>query len=116
MPVLNVIFFGPSQQGKSSVITNIFNYLGQIVPKKFQIGGNMIGKTFDTENEKCFFTRNNKDIKLNIFDTVGLNESDDGTCNAFEAFNKLKKLLYSLNDGVSLLIYVKKKVSVYNYR
>ena len=54
-------------------------------------------------------TRYEKDIggcRLNIFDTVGLNEGADGTMSAAKAIEELYRLMLGLDDGVSLLVYV----------
>lgn len=102
---LNIIIFGTSQQGKSSLILNICKYLDIKISNDIKVGGDMTGCTFTYVKQEIKI--NNKII--NLYDTCGLNESEDGTVTAYESFYNLKNLLKSLNNGICLMIYVKKK-------
>ena len=46
------------------------------------------------------------DRRLNIFDTVGLNEGVSGTMSTSELIKELYRLMRGLDNGVSLLVYV----------
>jgi predicted GTPase len=91
----NVILFGETGGGKSSAMNLL---LGR---KAANVSDSAIGCTFD------FSKHSAQDYTL--FDTVGLSEGHMGTVKQTEAVRKLVKLLRSLEEGVSLLVFVMEK-------
>ena len=92
----NVIIFGETGAGKSSVVNMLSG--GETA----EVNSDAKGVTFQHE-------RYVKDIggrRLNVFDTVGLNEADGGTVSSAQAIGRLYWLMHGLKDGVSLLVYV----------
>jgi GTP-binding protein EngB required for normal cell division len=92
----NVIIFGETGAGKSSVVNMLPGGPVAIVKSDAR------GVTFE-------HIRYEKDIggrRLHIFDTVGLNEGAVGTMSAAKAIEELYRLMLGLDDGVSLLVYV----------
>ncbi|KAF9522880.1 P-loop containing nucleoside triphosphate hydrolase protein [Crepidotus variabilis] len=91
----NVIIFGKTGTGKSSVLNMLS---GKEVVK---VDNGVHGCTFDSAAHICQIQQ----VEFRIHDTVGLNEDDDGSVQHKEAFVKLYRLVRNLEDGVSLLIY-----------
>jgi len=91
----NVILFGETGSGKSSVINML---IGTVAAK---VSDEAVGCTFKFE---LYPTE-----KYNFYDTVGLSEGSSGTVTAAQAVSNLVKLLKSLEDGVNLLIFVVKQ-------
>ncbi|TDL24524.1 hypothetical protein BD410DRAFT_838048 [Rickenella mellea] len=91
----NVIIFGETGAGKSSLI-NLLS--GQDLAK---VSSAAAGCTFATDAYD--FELGGEPFRL--FDTVGLNEGDNGTVSAKDAIVNLYKLICSLDDGVALLIF-----------
>jgi len=100
----NVIIFGESGVGKSSVVNLIFN------KKIAKISNSAIGCTFETTLYKGV----NDNVNYNIYDTAGLSESEVGTVKPDEAVGNLIKLIRSLDKGVHLLIMVMKQGRINN--
>jgi len=90
----NVILFGESGSGKSSLVNMI---VGKDVAK---VSGSADGCTFKTEA----FPAAINDIPFMIYDTAGLNEGDQGRVPHWNAIEELYTLIRQL-DSVSLLIY-----------
>jgi len=103
---LNIILFGCSQQGKSCIISNLCDYYN-IDHDDIKIGGDLTGCTFGCICKTILIN----EIKYNFYDTNGLNEAINGKVSPIQAFHNLRELLNKLKEGVSLMIYVKKKSS-----
>ncbi|KAG1741961.1 hypothetical protein EDB19DRAFT_687329 [Suillus lakei] len=95
----NIVIFGESGSGKSSVINAIM--------KK------SLAKTSSSATG-CTFTYERHPVEISgqrfaLYDTAGLNEGTAGTVPAAKAEEKLKSLLHELmgpgSDGISLLVY-----------
>jgi tRNA U34 5-carboxymethylaminomethyl modifying GTPase MnmE/TrmE len=90
----NVIIFGESGSGKSSIVNMI---VGQRVAK---VSSDPTGRLSKPERYEASID----DIRFNIYDTVGLNEGEQGHVPHRKAVHELYTLIRSL-DGVSLLVY-----------
>jgi len=93
-PKKNVVVFGSSGQGKTSI-------LNLLCGLDLATSDAAIGCTFDS-TEIAF-------EEFNFIDTAGLNETDSGTVTAEASLLKLVKLLKSLQNGVALLVFVKRQ-------
>lgn len=94
----NVIVFGETGVGKSSVIN--------------MINGNEVAKTSDGAKGVTFeSTPYNttlavpKDLDIMLWDTAGLNEGDKGTVATKDAIANLYRLIRRLDEGISLLVF-----------
>ncbi|KAE9405896.1 hypothetical protein BT96DRAFT_934633 [Gymnopus androsaceus JB14] len=94
-PPLNVIFFGSTGCGKSSIVNMLLDR--EMAP----MSSGAVGCTFD--NNAYSVTIEKKEYQL--FDTTGLDEGTAGTVVSKDAILKLYQLLRSLQDGVTLLVY-----------
>jgi predicted GTPase len=95
-PIPNVILFGESGVGKSSII-NMINEQA-----KAPVSDSATGETFhNTSYEMTIF-----DSTVRVFDTSGLNEGTKGTVKAQVAIKRLYELICRLQDGVHLLAFV----------
>jgi len=92
---MNVVVFGESGSGKSSLVNLLLGRDAAVVSDK------AVGCTFE-------FQKYSTDT-FNLFDTVGLSEGRMGTVAQSAAVKKLIDLLKSLEDGVSLLLFVMEK-------
>jgi len=92
----NIIVFGETGAGKSSVINMLAG------EEKAKIGSDAIGVTFQTER----YSMKIEGKLFEVYDTVGLSEGDSGTISASEAIGNLYELIRELHGGVSLLVYV----------
>jgi len=90
----NVVVFGETGVGKSSVINMIAD---NSIAKT---SADASGCTFESKPHNA--TLKNKRIR--IWDTAGLNEGENGTVTAGKAIIHLYHLLKGLEDGVSLLV------------
>src|SRR5258707_14141267 len=90
----NIIIFGESGCGKSSIVNMI---AGRETAK---VSNSAIGCTFKHECHEASIG----DIHFNIYDTAGLNEGEQGRVPHWQAVHQLYTLIRTL-DGVSLLIY-----------
>ncbi|KZP12316.1 hypothetical protein FIBSPDRAFT_164445 [Athelia psychrophila] len=93
--VPNVVIFGQTGAGKSSVINLV---AGDVVA---EVDSRAMGCTFQCQSYEVEIN----DAKLRLWDTVGLNEGVTGRVPAKDAIVALYKLLEGLTDGVSLLVY-----------
>ena len=94
---LNIIVFGESGVGKSALINQVYDR--PVVKSSSQA----IGCT--VENIKVSGTiQDRPDLSFNIYDTVGLSESADGSIPTVTAFIQLIKLAYAVPNGINLLI------------
>lgn len=92
----NVVIFGETGAGKSSVINMI---VGEEVA---ETSGSATGCTFESKPHQVEI----KGIPLVLWDTSGLNEGDKGKVEAKKAVFQLFRLIQSLEkDGVSLLVF-----------
>ena len=106
----NVIVFGETGAGKSSIVNMLTGR------QDATTGNDVVGVTFNwTKHSADLF-----DIPYQIFDTVGLNEGDNGTVKGKDAINNLFKLVENLQDGVNLLVFCMrgriKKTTSNNYK
>ncbi|KZP12314.1 hypothetical protein FIBSPDRAFT_961498 [Athelia psychrophila] len=91
----NIIVFGETGAGKSSVVNMI---VGRDVANSSSAAA---GSTFDSEP---YETDVDATLPLRLWDTSGLNEGRNGTVSAKEAVNSLFDLITRV-QGVSLLVY-----------
>lgn len=94
-PIPNIILFGETGSGKSSIVNMISETETAVV------SGGATGCTF--RSQKHVVTIGEK--TLNIYDTVGLDEGDAGTVPKEDAIVQLYTLVRSLKAGVNLLIF-----------
>eukprot|EP01098_Paradermamoeba_levis_P008418 TRINITY_DN3490_c0_g1_i2.p1 TRINITY_DN3490_c0_g1~~TRINITY_DN3490_c0_g1_i2.p1 ORF type:complete len:589 (+),score=110.20 TRINITY_DN3490_c0_g1_i2:47-1768(+) len=99
----NIIFFGETGVGKSSIIKMLTGYTGTRAP---EIKDSALGCTF--AHQKYPLILHNGEM-FNLFDTSGFNEADFGTVPAYKCIQDLFSLLNGLKQGVSLLVFVMKK-------
>ena len=94
----NVLIFGSCGAGKSSLVNTI---AGQTIA---ETSASTRGKTLTFECFKVVF----KNVVLNIWDTAGLNEPENGSVPHKDAIRQILALLDSLSrsNGVHLLIHV----------
>jgi len=107
----NVLVFGETGVGKSSVVNMLFD------KTTAPTSDSVKGCTFKSKAYKG--TRRGQ--KFKIHDTIGLNECDRGTVPAAQAVSKLVKLIRSLEDGLHVAVMVLKQgrikdVDVKNYK
>ncbi|KAK7453393.1 hypothetical protein VKT23_011656 [Stygiomarasmius scandens] len=94
-PIPNIVLFGASGCGKSSIIN--------------MLAGTELAKTVSNRAVSLF--QNEKyQVEIdgqwyNIHDTTGLSDGHDQSSLSQEAINQLKKLIHDLNDGVNLLLF-----------
>lgn len=108
--VQNVVVFGETGAGKSSVINMI---VGRQVA---ETSSRATGCTFQSKP----YSVDLGGMSVTLWDTAGLNEGEVGTVAAKDAIVNLYKLLRSLENGLSLLLYCVrgriKASTVKNYR
>jgi len=95
MAPLNIIVFGETGAGKSSIVNMLVG--SEVAP----ISSKAVGCTFQSAS----YFANIGGSEFTLHDTVGLGESEKGTVPAKDAVVNLYSLIRSLDDGVSLLIY-----------
>ncbi|CAF1454698.1 unnamed protein product [Rotaria sordida] len=95
----NVVIFGESGVGKSSIINMLFN------KDIADTSDAAIGCTFETK----LYKGSRDGYSFNIYDTAGLNESDRGRVKPDQAVGNLMKLVRHLEEGIHLLIMCMKK-------
>jgi 50S ribosome-binding GTPase len=94
-PTPNVILFGESGSGKSSIVNMVAESPLAVVSSSVN------GCTFASAR----YTVNIQGSTFNIYDTAGLDEGDNGTVPKNDAIVQLFRLLKSLDTGVSLLVF-----------
>ena len=94
----NVIVFGETGAGKSSVINMILG------TDKTNVGHGLLGETFKT----TVYPVELKGKTYNLYDTVGLGEHSGGTVDSAKAVRNLYRLVTDLSNsgGVNLLVFV----------
>jgi GTP-binding protein EngB required for normal cell division len=105
-PRRNVVIFGESGSGKSSVINAIAQQTVSV------ISGDAAGCTFRYQSHSVEISGQT----FVLFDTAGLDEATVGTVPAAKAEEDLKNLLRALrgtSDGISLLIYCVRSMRVH---
>jgi hypothetical protein len=95
MATRNIIFFGESGHGKSSVINMI---LGD---DRAPMSSSATGCTFNSTPYPYDLSGHN----FVLWDTAGLNKDDQGPVTLTKALSSLYALLKSLEGGVSLLVF-----------
>ncbi len=95
MPIPNVIIFGETGSGKSSIVNLV---AGKVVAK---ISSRAVGCTF----KSTCFTVSIGDKKFALHDTAGLNEGQGGTIAKHDSIVQCYELLRKLHTGVNLLIF-----------
>ncbi|KAJ2924678.1 hypothetical protein H1R20_g12418, partial [Candolleomyces eurysporus] len=93
MAARNVVFFGESGHGKSSVINMVLGYDGAAT------SSSPMGCTFEATSYPHHLSGHD----LILWDTVGLNEGEQGA--GMQAVTSLYTLLRSLEGGISLLVF-----------
>ncbi|KAG6891453.1 hypothetical protein C0992_006712 [Termitomyces sp. T32_za158] len=91
----NIVLFGESGSGKSSIV----NMIGECGTAP--VGSGAQGVTLRSERYPVHFDGS----QFNIYDTAGLDEADEGSVPKREAIVQLYQLLKSLQSGVDLLIF-----------
>ncbi|KAF9444545.1 hypothetical protein P691DRAFT_677374 [Macrolepiota fuliginosa MF-IS2] len=97
MPKKNIILFGESGSGKSSIV-NMLSTNEHVA----DISSGAKGCTFKSRD----FEVDVLGQPMTLWDTAGLDEGDAGRVPKSEAIVQLYKLVRNLSDGVSLLIFV----------
>ncbi|TFK67395.1 hypothetical protein BDN72DRAFT_770781 [Pluteus cervinus] len=92
----NIIIFGETGTGKSSVVNMLSD------SKLAEESSAAKGCTFESKK----YTVTIRGQPYNLWDTAGLNEGEGGTVSHRQAIIKLYELLRSLTDGVNLLMFV----------
>jgi hypothetical protein len=94
-PIPNIIFFGESGSGKSSIINMIAGSSVAVVSSSVH------GCTFTSAR----YAVNIEGSQFNLYDTAGLDEGDAGTVPKNDAIIQLFRLLKSLDTGINLLVF-----------
>ncbi|KAG6856852.1 hypothetical protein H0H87_012910 [Tephrocybe sp. NHM501043] len=94
-PTPNVVLFGESGSGKSSIV----NMIAQ--SDVAEVSSKVNGVTFKSTR----YAIEIDGMGFNIYDTAGLDEADTGTIPKQKAVAQLYRLLKSLDTGVSLLVF-----------
>ncbi|KAF8844633.1 hypothetical protein BDN67DRAFT_666559 [Paxillus ammoniavirescens] len=97
-PPRNVLFFGETGVGKSSVVNML-------------IGKNTDAACISSGTQGCTFASKNYEATINgeqfvLWDTVGLNEGEKGETPSPVAEYNLQELMQNVEGGLSLLVYV----------
>jgi len=93
----NVIIFGQSGVGKSSIVNML---LGE---NRIKVNADAKGCTFTSDP---YVVDVGGGVLVRVHDTAGLGEGSAGTITSADAIAALYKLLRNLNDGVNLLVFV----------
>ncbi|EIW86111.1 hypothetical protein CONPUDRAFT_160953 [Coniophora puteana RWD-64-598 SS2] len=93
---INVVIFGETGAGKSSVVNLV---LGR---DEAPVNSSAIGVTFGAKP----YSVDLDGRSVRLFDTSGLDEGDEGSVSREDAIVQLYHLLTSLDDGISLLAFV----------
>lgn len=94
----NVILFGESGCGKSSIINMLSSQTRPVAPVSNGVKGCTLGsKPYELD----ILGR-----KMTLWDTAGLDEGDAGRVPDFKAITNLYKLLVGVGGGINLLVFV----------
>ena len=93
----NIILFGATGAGKSSVVNMLPGGSHEAT-----VSSSAKGVTFKHER----YEKDIGDHRINVFDTVGLGEGKSGTVPAAKTIELLYRLMCGLKDGINLLVYV----------
>lgn len=96
MAILRVLVFGSTGSGKTSICNAISGY-------SYPTASTARGVTFHSTTFPPFDSNGNSYV---LTDTVGLNESNDGTVSGEEAIAQIIKLIHTSRDGYNLLVHV----------
>jgi len=96
MSPLNVVLFGETGSGKSSIINMLLGRQAADTSSRAK------GCTFSWE---CYNVGIGGET-YGVYDTAGLDEGEQGTIAADDAIVQLYKLLTKLEDGISLILFV----------
>ena len=96
MALPNVIVFGETGAGKSSLVNLIAGH------SLAQVSSRCVGCTFQSTH---YTVSIGGGVQINLYDTAGLEEGQGGTVSNHDAIVKLYTLLRRLENGVSLLIF-----------
>lgn len=95
----NVIVFGETGAGKSSVVNMLDGTEGS---KQAPVASTAVG----VSTTSICYERKIREKTFNIFDTAGLNEGKGGTVSPRAAIEMLQKLIAHLDSGLNLLTFV----------
>jgi tRNA U34 5-carboxymethylaminomethyl modifying GTPase MnmE/TrmE len=95
-PLPNVIVFGETGVGKSSILNMLQGENGAIVSDQ------ATGVTFSNTS----YVKTIRSTTFRVLDTIGLNEGTAGTIAARNAIKGLYSLIQQLEDGINLLVCV----------
>jgi len=95
LPIPNVILFGETGGGKSSIVNLLAG--SEVAPT----ASSARGCTFQSQRYQVDFP----DSSFHIYDTAGLNEGETGSVPSADAIIQLYSLLQSLDTGVNLLVF-----------
>jgi len=93
--VRNIVIFGETGAGKSSVVNLIAG------KRLAEVGSSARGCTFKSASYEDAI----EEFSIRMHDTVGLNEGEGGTVAAREAIIELYNLIEGLREGISLLVF-----------
>lgn len=93
--VRNVLVFGSSGVGKTTLINNLAG-------ENFPTGSGAKGTTLETRHVRV----DHLEVKYRIFDTAGLNEADKGSVSGTDAVMNLARLLKHTEGGLNLMVMV----------
>ena len=91
----NIIIFGETGTGKSSLINMLSN------SQMAEVSNLAVGCTFQSNPYPIILD----DVHYTLWDIAGLNEGDSGSIPADTALRHLHDLVQNLHDGLSLLVY-----------
>lgn len=101
-----ILVVGSTGVGKSSLIKYLLKSNNNKEYNNITISSSASGCTF----EYAEYNYN----KFILIDTVGLNETDNGTISGVDAFNKLCNFIYKNKEGFSLILFIIKKGRITN--
>jgi len=93
---MNIILFGETGAGKSSIVNMLAGYNVAKISSKAE------GCTFKWDRYPVEISGKH----YNIFDTAGLDEGEEGTMPAEDAVVQLYQLITNVENGISLIVFV----------
>ncbi|RXW15613.1 hypothetical protein EST38_g10240 [Candolleomyces aberdarensis] len=97
----NIVFFGETGVGKSSVINMFREGTNQSDSEVIPISSGAVGCTFSSNGYEAVFNEE----RYMLWDTAGLNEGVRGTVTHRESVENLAMLLHNLGGKIHLLVY-----------